>query len=358
MAATGAGGRQAVEDGVSEIAVVVVSWRDAGDVTELVASLAAARRAVPPDGPRVSLTIVVNDADGPGAVAEERLESEWPDAAVVRNATNRGFGPAANQGAARASADAFLFLNPDTRAVGDPFTAIAQGFSAHPAAVALAPRLLPPEGEGPTDAARLAPPGREDQFTFQLRELPRLSSDARELLLLDHLFPNNAGRRRSRYADRDREAPFAVEQAAAAALAVRADAFRRVGGFDERFFPAWFEDVDLCARLGAAGEILYWPAARFRHRGGASANRLGYPRFLPIYYTNALRYRRGRYGLAARAVYRALLAAGMLLRILALPFRTSDPRPKRESLRAYINVLRLVLGFRAVSRELSAVGSK
>ena len=357
MAAAGAGGRQAVEERVSEIAVVVVSWRDAEDVTELVASLAAARRALPPDGPQVSLTIVVNDADRPDAVPDERLRSEWPDAAVVRNATNRGFGPAANQGAARTGGGAILFLNPDARAVGDPFTAIARGFAAHPAAAALAPRLLPPEGEGPTDAARLAPPGREDQFTFQLRELPRLSSDARELLLLDHVFPNNAGRRRSRYADRDRAAPFAVEQAAAAALAVRADAFRRVGGFDERFVPAWFEDVDLCARLGAVGEILYWPAARFRHRGGASADRLGYPRFLPIYYANALRYRRGRYGLTARAVYRTLLVAGMLLRIAALPFRRHDPRPKRESLRAYINVLRLVFGSPAVSVEPSAVGS-
>ena len=198
-----------------------------------------------------------------------------------------------------------------------------------------------------TGPLRLAPPGREDQATFQLRRLPTLASDARELLLFDHLRPNNAGRRASRYADSDRGRSFPVEQAAAAALAVRADVFARVGGFDERFVPAWHEDVDLCARLGREGRILYLPDARFRHRGGISASRLGYDRFLPIFYRNALRYRGAHYGPAARVVYRLLLAKGMVLRLLILPFRRSVPRPRREAARAYLRVLRLALGLDA-----------
>jgi len=341
---------------VRQIDVVVVSWRDADDLYALVASLAAAREAAPPDGPRVALTVVVNG--GRDSLSEERLRAEWPDAQILWNGANRGFGPAANQAAAVTGGDALLFLNPDTRAVGDPFTAIARGFDANPGAVALAPRLLPADGKERTNAATLEPPGNEDQFTFQLRELPRLSSDARELLLFDHLLPNSRGRRRSRYAERDRDAPFSVEQAAAAALAVRADAFRKIGGFDERFVPAWFEDVDLCARLGREGAILYWPDARFRHRGGASADLLGYSRFLPIYYANALRYRRRHYGAGARIAYRLLLTIGMLLRIAALPFRENDPRPKRESLLAYLHVLRTVLGSGAVRRNLSILGSE
>jgi hypothetical protein len=343
---------------VSVIAVVVVSWHDGEDLAELVSSLAAARRAVEPGGPRATLTVVVNG--GRGSISEDRLRADWPDAVVLWNDVNRGLGPAANQGVAAggAAAEALLFVNPDARAEGDPFSALARGFAENPAAVALAPRLLPEEGAAAANpSGRLAPPGSEDQFTFQLRALPRLASDARELLLVDHLFPENAGRRRARYADRPRDAPFPVAQAAGAAFAVRGDAFRRVGGFDERFVPAWFEDVDLCARLGRLGTILYWPAARFRHRGGASAERLGYSRFLPVYYANALRYRGAHYGLAARAVYRLLLAAGMLLRIAALPLRRRDPRPKRESLRAYLRVLRVVFGFRVGAREPPAVDS-
>jgi GT2 family glycosyltransferase len=202
------------------------------------------------------------------------------------------------------------------------------------------------EGEGQPEGLRrrLQPPGREDQFTFQLRRLPRLRDDARELLLFDHVLPNNPARRRFRSADRDPESPLDVEQPAASALAVRTEAFRAVGGFDETLTPAWFEDVDLCARLRERGTILYWPFARFRHRGGAAAGALGYGRFLPTYYRNAIRYRRRRYGRAARLGYRALLTTGMLLRLAALPLRPRPTRPRRESARAYLGTLAVALG--------------
>ena len=190
----------------------------------------------------------------------------------------------------------------------------------------------------------LAPPDREDQFTFQLRRLPNLFSDARELLLADSLAPNNPARRHSRYADCDRNSPFEVEQAAAAALAIRKSEFKRLQGFDARFVPAWFEDVDLCARLSRAGKLLYWPAAQFRHRGGVSSASLGYSRFLPIYYRNALRYRRLHYGWPARLLYRPLLFAGMLLRLVLLPFRPTVPRPRGDAARAYLATLAVALG--------------
>jgi N-acetylglucosaminyl-diphospho-decaprenol L-rhamnosyltransferase len=323
-----------------DIAVVLVSWDDRGELYDAIDSLARSRERTGPTGPGVSLVVIVN---GPSPVRPEEILRRWPDAAVAVNASNRGFGPAANQGADLSRAPYLLFLNPDTRAEGDPFTEIAAGFAAHPEAVALAPRLLEEDREPRSSGGRLAPPGDEDQFTFQLRRLPSIAADARELMLLDHLAPDNRGRRRDRYGDTDRDSPFEVEQAAAAALAVRADAFRAVGGFATDFLPAWFEDVDLCARLSAKGKILYWPGARFRHRGGVSADRLGYARFLPIYYRNALRYRARRYPAAARLLYRPLLAAGMALRLLALPLRQFDPRPKRESALAYLRVLRLAL---------------
>ena len=346
----GSGDRKVPREEVREISVILVSWKDAEELAGAVESLAAARERVPPGGPRVSLFVV----DNGGALDGDLLRSLWPVASLSVNPANRGFGPAANQAAGLAAGDVLFFVNPDARAEGDLFTEIARGFRTHPEAVALAPRLLDLdenlEGRNPKSEIvprPLAPPGREDQFTFQLRRLPGLLSDARELLLFDHVAPDNASRRRFRYADSDRGAPFEVEQAAAAALAVRAGVFARVGGFDESFAPAWFEDVDLCRRLLAEGRILYWPEARLRHRGNASAGVLGYPRFLPIYYGNALRYRRLHYSLPARLLYRPLLAAGMLLRLSALPFRPSPPRPRKESARAYLRVLSLALGLKS-----------
>ena len=332
------------ETAIREIAAVVVSWRDEEELLGAVAALADARRRVPAAGVRVSLTVV----DNGGGLPPAKVRALWPDAEVLVNAENRGFGPAANQAARAVSgrADALLFLNPDTRAEGEPFSPIARALEADPAVVAVAPRLVDSDGgePAPADRLRLASPGREDQATFQLRRLPNLRADARELLLIDHVWPNNPGRRRARYADAGGARSFAVEQAAAAALAVRADVFARVGGFDERFVPAWHEDVDLCERLGREGKILYLPDARFRHRGGESADRLGYDRFLPIFYRNALRYRGVHYGAAARAAYRTLLGAGMLLRLVLLPIRRDVPRPRPEAARAYRRVLGLALG--------------
>ena len=332
--------------------MILVSWNDAEDLLTAVRSLAEARCRMPGGGPLVSLLVVDN---GGGVRNPADILSLWPGASILVNEENRGFGPAANQAAELAPGDALLFLNPDTRAEGDPLSEIARGFDANPEAVALAPRLLDFDGADPTPQSKiqnpkskirlsLSPPDREDQFTFQLRRFPNLASDARELLLADHFVPNNRGRRRARYADFARTAPFEVEQAAAAALAVRKSVFRRLGGFDPRFVPAWFEDVDLCARLVREGKILFWPEARFLHRGGVSSSALGYDRFLPIYYRNALRYRRLHYGRAARLLYRPLLGAGMLLRLAALPFRPTVPRPRAQSARAYLATFAVALG--------------
>ncbi len=326
---------------IGEITAVIVSWDDGPEVRECVRALAAARARVAGGGPRVSLVVV----DNGGTLDPAGIEEAWPGAAVLVNASNRGFAPAANQGASAARGDALLFLNPDTRADGEPFSSIARAFDADPRVAAVAPRLIEMDGEAPRPGPlTLAAPGREDQATFQLRRLPTLGADARELLLLDHAAPNNRGRRRDRYAAEDRERPFAVEQAAAAALAVRATVFRRIGGFDERFVPAWYEDVDLCERLRREGTLVYAPDARFRHRGGESAGRLGYGHFLPILYRNALRYRARRYGGPARLAYRLFLAAGMTLRLGLLPFRRKVPRSRAESARAYRRVLGLALG--------------
>jgi N-acetylglucosaminyl-diphospho-decaprenol L-rhamnosyltransferase len=338
---------------IREITAILVSWRDAEQVEEAIESLVRARERVTGAGPRVSVVVVDN---GSGLQGRGRVPAICPDATLIANPSNRGLAAASNQGARAASGDVLLFLNPDTRAEGDPFSEISRAFADHAEAVAVAPRLFDLEKE-PQSGTELAPPDREDQRTFQLRRLPSLRSDARYLLLLDHLLPNNPGRRRERYAEADREETFSVEQAAAAALAVRREAFDRIGGFDERFFPAWFEDVDLCQRLGAIGAILYWPAARFRHRGRTSSETLGYGRFLPIYYANALRYRR-RYSPIARIAYRGLLAAGMILRLTALPFRRRMPRTRTEAAQAYLRTLLVAFGHVPRSCQLSAVSSQ
>jgi N-acetylglucosaminyl-diphospho-decaprenol L-rhamnosyltransferase len=53
----------------------------------------------------------------------------------------------------------------------------------------------------------------------------------------------------------------------------RSDAFRQVGGFDERYF-LYYEDVDICRRLRAGGHgIVFEPRAEVIHDARRASRR-------------------------------------------------------------------------------------
>ncbi|HEV2843249.1 MAG TPA: glycosyltransferase [Thermoanaerobaculia bacterium] len=277
---------------------VVVHWRN----EDLLAELAAAW----PADPRFELLVVDNGSSAP-------LPS---GVRVLRPSRNLGFAGGANAGIAAAQGGILLILNPDVVPEAGALDHLLEGFASHPEAAGLAPRLTGPKGE--------------PQFAWQLRRLP----SAWECVL--QVFAVGGGG-----AATEPAAGTRVEQPAAAALALRREALAAVGGFDEEFHPAWFEDVDLARRLQQAGlPILYWPAAVFRHRLGSTVPRLGYGPFLFIYYRNLTRYLAKHHGRAWAAVARAALIPGVLLRLVALLVR----RPRRatsrgEALRGLLDVL-------------------
>ncbi len=304
---------------LSRVRAIVVSWNSEGLVGRAAAS-------VPAPAP----VVVVDNASKDGSASE----AERSGAVVVRLGENRGFGPACNLGAGEITglppAETLLFLNPDAALVDGPATleALLAELDTDPRIGAVAPAL-----------------GGDGQESFQLRRLPSLGSLAREAFLVNRLFPGNRGFLRERYLDRDRSVPFDVEQPAAAALLVRASVFAEVGGFDPAFAPAWFEDVDLCAKILESGyRIRFVPAARASHVGGTTMRALPYDDYLPLYTRNLLRYLRRHEGLAVRAGARAVLAAGALLRLALLPAARGD-HARPEAARAYLRVLKGLLGF-------------
>src|SRR5690606_39424709 len=60
-----------------------------------------------------------------------------------------------------------------------------------------------------------------------------------------------------------------IDYASAAAIAIPRDLFLRLGGFDARYAPAYYEDTDLAFAVRAAGRrVLYQPGARVIHDEG------------------------------------------------------------------------------------------
>jgi GT2 family glycosyltransferase len=292
---------------------VVVHWHNEDLLAELVAAW--------PQDPRFELIVVDNGSAAP-------LPSTTH---VLRPGRNLGFAGGANAGTAAASGEILLILNPDAIPEAGALDRLLEGFAAHPEAAGLAPCLVGPAGESQS-AWQLRPLPSVWQCLLQTLPLPDLSQPMHELV-----------------------AGAAVEQPAAAALALRRDALERVGGFDAGFHPAWFEDVDLARRLRQADlAILYWPAARFRHRLGSTVPRLGYGPFLYIYYRNLVRYLAKHHGKGWAAAARAMLVPGVLIRLLLLPLRR--PRravSRREALAGLLMVLAGVLSGWRRPRQLA-----
>ena len=140
-----------------------------------------------------------------------------------------------NQAAQEASGDVLLVLNPDAIAEPGAVKALLQCLETT-GAVAAGGALLEDDGQ----------PARG--FTF--RQLPTLATLLCEAMLVNQLWPRNPLNRRYRCLDADYSQAQEVEQPAGACLAITRAAWESVGGFDEQFFPVWFEDVDLCQRLG------------------------------------------------------------------------------------------------------------
>ena len=56
-------------------------------------------------------------------------------------------------------------------------------------------------------------------------------------------------------------------EGAGGAVLVKREVVKKVGFFDEAFFPVYYEDADYCYRMGKAGyKILYVPTSRFYHK--------------------------------------------------------------------------------------------
>ena len=94
--------------------------------------------------------------------------------------------------------------------------------------------------------------------------------------------------------------------------------------------------------LPAGLPLLYWPAARFRHRLGSTVPRLGYGPFLYVYYRNLTRYLAKHHGRAWVVAARVMLVLGMVLRLVLLPFY----RPRRAASRreAFSGILAVLAG--------------
>jgi GT2 family glycosyltransferase len=194
---------------------------------------------------------------------------------VIGNDAPKGFGANHNAAFRAARGRFFCVMNPDIRLARDPFPGLLRELEREDVGV-VAPAVTSPSGE-PEDSAR---------------RFPTLAS------LLMKAF---AGGTQVDYPGAAEK--FEPEWVAGMFLLLRSSTFRELRGFDEGFF-LYYEDVDLCMRLRAAGLRVVWvPDVAVVHEARRESRRN--LRYLAWHVKSVARYlvvtrRRGRDRLATR----------------------------------------------------------
>jgi N-acetylglucosaminyl-diphospho-decaprenol L-rhamnosyltransferase len=275
-----------------ELTAVVVNWNSGPYLGRLLDCLA--------DPSLAGLEIIVIDNDSHDGSLD--CLAFHPGVRLLRFPGNRGFAGAANEGLRRASNPLVLLANPDIRLAASSLLQLHRQAGLHPEAAILSGRLTGEDGK--------------EQSDFQLRPLPtpwRILTEATFLRGLARKFFSRPGKESGEPAS----GPLEVEQPAAACWLLRKQAWEELGGFDSRFSPAWYEDVDFCKRLQATPwKILYFPEIPIEHRRGLSLETLNSGRFHRIYYKNLLRYTQKHHPLAYPFLWLPIRSGGLLRSLL------------------------------------------
>jgi N-acetylglucosaminyl-diphospho-decaprenol L-rhamnosyltransferase len=240
--------------------VVIVTYNSAGMIERCLKSCG-------------DLPVVVVDNASEDATRE--LVGRQTVVTLIANPSNYGFARAVNQGVSALDTELILLLNPDT--------ALQTSIEELKAACLQ-------EGTG-LAAGQLTDDHGQPQRGFTLRRFPTASTLIFEVLGVNRLVPINPLNRSYRCFDLDLSRAAEGEQPPGAFLMFRREVWQRLGGFDTRFYPLWFEDVDFCKRASNLGlKIQYVPQVTAVHEGGHSIAGLPWECREVYWYVSLLKY--------------------------------------------------------------------
>ncbi|MGA3005284.1 MAG: glycosyltransferase [Acetobacteraceae bacterium] len=193
--------------------------------------------------PAVATEIIVVDDAFSGLEAEALAQVQG--IRLLRNAVNLGFLRTCNAAARAAHGEFLLFLNNDTEVCCGWLDRLVEVFATHPDCGLVGSKLIGDDGRLHEAGGILWQGGTA--WTYGMGSDP----EAPEYNYV-------------------RE----VDYCSGASLLVRRQVFLAIGGFDEKYAPAYFEDVDLAFRLRRVGlKTFYQPRSEVMHYGGASHGR-------------------------------------------------------------------------------------
>jgi len=183
----------------------------------------------------------------------QRLADEFPDLVPIQNSDNRGFGNGHNTLLPLIDSEYHVIVNPDIEIDRDVIGELCLYLDDHPDIGLITPMIRYPDGR--------------DQ------QLPK--RDPTVLSLVGrHLFKRRLKPIVEHYQmlDEDLSQVCDIEFATGCFFVIRTDLFRRLGGFDERWF-MYYEDMDITRRARAQMRAVYYPHTCVYHIWARSSSR-------------------------------------------------------------------------------------
>ena len=233
--------------------IVIVNWNTGRCLGNCLRSIARADQSLL----RVGKVVIVDNASSDGS--HRHLDVPGLPVRLIRNAENRGFARACNQGATLCDAEFLLFLNPDTELYPDTLRVTgevlaqpwAEGFGIFGA------RMVDAHGRPQLSCSRFPSPRI---FVGRMTGLDRLVP---ALFPPHHLRPEEPAH----------SGP--VDQVIGAFFLVRRSLFAELDGFDDGYF-LYLEEVDFALRARRLSRPSYHiREARVYHAGQVSSAQLG-----------------------------------------------------------------------------------
>ena len=296
------------------LTIVIINWNSRDYLAKCLESIRQQRLSHDAE------VVVVDGASFDGS--EALVQDKFPEVHFIQSPDNIGYGRCCNLGARSARGEFLLILNPDTEL--------------KPGAVGAMMAALKSQSKIGLVGARLIDSDGTYQFS-STHPLPGIFNTVFDCAFIRMLAWKLSGRSR-------RRSPFTVNAVSGACMMVRTSLFKKIGGFNPRYF-MYGEDVDLCQRVRGSGhEVYHVPMAEVVHHGGVSSANRG-SGFSQVIIREAVDvFMRIHHGPVAAFCCRCLMAGSALIRLTAAwVARGFCGGVNRERLNGVIEKWRLVL---------------
>ncbi len=234
-----------------DLSIVIVTYKSSEYLSRCIRSVYQAAQGF-------SFEIIVVDNDSRDHLAD-LVRAEFPEVKVIENKKNEGFARGVNQGVSLSSGRYLTILNPDTQLHPGTLKVLLTFLEKHPSDCIVGAHTLDEWGRSTPSCRSLPHIGNILKYPISLLLRGRRLRTPRRFLL--DIWDQN-------------ETIDLIEYkgyVTGACFATRLNFFRKIGGFNERYF-LYCEDADLGFRIAQAGHRAFLVSeASMTHFAGSSA---------------------------------------------------------------------------------------